>query len=283
MSSAPLLVVGRVVLPDHVLERGAVLVRDGRIMAVDRRSSLEQHATAGPTPTFIDAGDGYILPGFVDIHVHGGLGADFMDGTAAAYETALRRAPPTRHDEPDADDDSRAARPDHGGAEIDERVHAEGGRRKGEGGKDNGSDSPARLLSPSPLIPPPFCLACSAPTSTVPTSVTKPAGRIRAKRFGRRSSGSMPSIRLRRCPGHGDDRARATGAEEFAAACRERGVPLKLGPLLVFVRADARGRRLGRTARRSFVLRDERQIADAASFSRTDARRTLEATLYFDE
>jgi N-acetylglucosamine-6-phosphate deacetylase len=38
----------------------------------------------------IDAAGGYIAPGFVDMHVHGGAGADFMDGTAEAFRTALR-------------------------------------------------------------------------------------------------------------------------------------------------------------------------------------------------
>lgn len=38
----------------------------------------------------IDAGQGYIAPGFVDIHVHGGDGADFMDGTEDAWLTVCR-------------------------------------------------------------------------------------------------------------------------------------------------------------------------------------------------
>jgi N-acetylglucosamine-6-phosphate deacetylase len=37
----------------------------------------------------IDAGDGYIAPGFVDLHCHGGSGSDFMDGTPEAFRTAL--------------------------------------------------------------------------------------------------------------------------------------------------------------------------------------------------
>jgi N-acetylglucosamine-6-phosphate deacetylase len=36
----------------------------------------------------VDVGGGYIAPGFVDLHVHGGAGADFMDGTAEAVATA---------------------------------------------------------------------------------------------------------------------------------------------------------------------------------------------------
>ena len=34
--------------------------------------------------------DGVILPGFVDVHVHGGAGADFMDGTSEAVEKITR-------------------------------------------------------------------------------------------------------------------------------------------------------------------------------------------------
>src|SRR5690606_22401934 len=47
--------------------------------------------TVAPTeyPT-IDAGGMYLLPGFVDIHIHGGDGADFMDGTPEAFQTVLR-------------------------------------------------------------------------------------------------------------------------------------------------------------------------------------------------
>src|SRR5262245_49039448 len=75
---------GDLVLPDRVLKGGAVYVQDGRIAAVGPA------AAAGAGKTVIDAGDGYIAPGFVDLHVHGGAGADFMDGTEAAFVTALK-------------------------------------------------------------------------------------------------------------------------------------------------------------------------------------------------
>jgi N-acetylglucosamine-6-phosphate deacetylase len=37
-----------------------------------------------------DPVDGLIVPGFIDLHVHGAAGADFMDGTAEAVETVAR-------------------------------------------------------------------------------------------------------------------------------------------------------------------------------------------------
>jgi N-acetylglucosamine-6-phosphate deacetylase len=38
----------------------------------------------------IDLAGGYLAPGFIDLHVHGGAGADFMDGTPEAFRTVCR-------------------------------------------------------------------------------------------------------------------------------------------------------------------------------------------------
>jgi N-acetylglucosamine-6-phosphate deacetylase len=73
------------VLPDRLVEGGALQVRDGRVGSVGRPRDLAPWT--GPT---VDGGGHYAAPGFVDMHVHGGGGADFMDGTAEAFETALR-------------------------------------------------------------------------------------------------------------------------------------------------------------------------------------------------
>ena len=62
---------GRVVLPDEVVENGSVLVRDGRIEEINMPCPDGAEA--------VDAEGGCILPGFIDIHLHGGGGADFMD------------------------------------------------------------------------------------------------------------------------------------------------------------------------------------------------------------
>jgi N-acetylglucosamine-6-phosphate deacetylase len=76
---------GTVILPDRTVPDGVVVCREGTISAVGTRGEI----TVPDDGERIDARGGYISPGFVDIHSHGGGGADFMDGTAAAVATAL--------------------------------------------------------------------------------------------------------------------------------------------------------------------------------------------------
>src|SRR5262245_6962792 len=72
---------GTIVLPDRLLERGEVAVEGGRIAGVSpqRSGALD-----------IDLEGGYLVPGFIDLHVHGGDGADFMDGTEDAFRVVCR-------------------------------------------------------------------------------------------------------------------------------------------------------------------------------------------------
>jgi N-acetylglucosamine-6-phosphate deacetylase len=70
---------GKVILPGRILDQGTVLVADGKITAVaegdlDVNDAIE-----------IDANGQYISPGFIDIHIHGGGGYDFMDGSTEAF------------------------------------------------------------------------------------------------------------------------------------------------------------------------------------------------------
>ena len=70
---------GRIVLPEGVVENGSLLVEDGKITGVNL-----------PCPEnveFVDAKGGYILAGFIDIHVHGGGDADLMDVSPEAIRT----------------------------------------------------------------------------------------------------------------------------------------------------------------------------------------------------
>ena len=76
---------GSVVLPNQVVDHADVFCRNGRIVAVG--PSLKGVSKSAER---VDAKGGYIAPGFVDIHVHGAEGADFMDGTVEAVKTACR-------------------------------------------------------------------------------------------------------------------------------------------------------------------------------------------------
>lgn len=71
---------GTLVLPDDVLPGGAVLVEEGRIAAVGPAEEI-------PLPEgaeVVDLLDGFLAPGFVELHTHGAAGHDVMDGTAEA-------------------------------------------------------------------------------------------------------------------------------------------------------------------------------------------------------
>lgn len=74
---------GTLVLPDRLVERGQIVVEDGLIQEI---------VTGDPRyrPTD-DAGDGFIAPGFVDLHIHGIAGVDVMDGTRGSLEHMGRR------------------------------------------------------------------------------------------------------------------------------------------------------------------------------------------------
>ena len=79
--------VGDVILPDRVLTGGVVAVRNDVIESVGTAAEILPLAKAWTTR--VNVLRGYISPGFVDLHVHGGAGADFMDATAEAFETVL--------------------------------------------------------------------------------------------------------------------------------------------------------------------------------------------------
>lgn len=73
------------VLPDRVVERGTLIIRDGRIEAIETR------AVDGPAgATRIDCSGQVIVPGFIDVHVHGIEGIDALDGAGAVADMASR-------------------------------------------------------------------------------------------------------------------------------------------------------------------------------------------------
>jgi N-acetylglucosamine-6-phosphate deacetylase len=75
---------GDVVLPDRVLSEGTLIIDAGRIVAIESTSVDVARATT------IDASDCYVVPGFIDVHVHGVDGHDTLDGDDAVALIASR-------------------------------------------------------------------------------------------------------------------------------------------------------------------------------------------------
>ncbi len=73
-----------------VLESGCV--REGYVVCDQGRISDfgSGPVPEGPFDQVIRGDGGYAAPGFVDIHVHGGAGAEFIDGTREGFLKALR-------------------------------------------------------------------------------------------------------------------------------------------------------------------------------------------------
>lgn len=72
---------GIILTPFRAIKNGTVVVENEKIVGV------HEGPVEVPEATEIDAQGRYIAPGFIDIHVHGGGGADFMDGTVEAFLT----------------------------------------------------------------------------------------------------------------------------------------------------------------------------------------------------
>lgn len=70
---------GKIITPYEVLDQRTLLITGSTITAVsDTRVDM-------PGAVEIDAKGKYVSPGFIDIHVHGGAGHDFTDGTETAF------------------------------------------------------------------------------------------------------------------------------------------------------------------------------------------------------
>jgi len=67
-------------ITDNQIARKALYIKDGIILDITEQDM--------PADKIIDAENNYVSPGFIDIHCHGGGGADFMDGAEAVTEAA---------------------------------------------------------------------------------------------------------------------------------------------------------------------------------------------------
>jgi len=70
---------GQIITPSRIISLGTVLIADGKITAISEGN------IDAPGAMEIDAGGKYVSPGFIDIHIHGGGGHDFMDNTVEGF------------------------------------------------------------------------------------------------------------------------------------------------------------------------------------------------------
>ncbi len=71
------------VLKNQIAENKNLLISDGKIADMDYKGDLCGKQV-------YDACGAYVFAGFIEVHVHGGGGADFMDADVKAFETAVK-------------------------------------------------------------------------------------------------------------------------------------------------------------------------------------------------
>ncbi|MCM3630045.1 N-acetylglucosamine-6-phosphate deacetylase [Paenibacillus glycanilyticus] len=75
----------KVVLEDRVTN-GSVLINDGRIIRIIEEKEEETYGA----DHVLNGQGAWLLPGFIDVHVHGGFGGDFMDASEESYDTITK-------------------------------------------------------------------------------------------------------------------------------------------------------------------------------------------------
>jgi N-acetylglucosamine-6-phosphate deacetylase len=78
---------GRALTPTIEINDAGILIREGVIETIGPRSGMTLPAGAQE----IRATDKTAVPGFIDIHIHGAGGGDFMEGTDAAFRSITRK------------------------------------------------------------------------------------------------------------------------------------------------------------------------------------------------
>ncbi|MDQ6418732.1 N-acetylglucosamine-6-phosphate deacetylase [Paenibacillus sp. LHD-117] len=72
----------RIVLENEIAE-GYVVVDNGTIAEIGRTEGAAFERDGKPV---VDGQGGWLLPGFIDVHVHGGFGGDFMNADRESYD-----------------------------------------------------------------------------------------------------------------------------------------------------------------------------------------------------
>lgn len=74
---------GKIMTPKGIIENGSILIKDGKIDAIGKIDFNDE-------TDVINVNGKWVLPGFVDIHCHGGKGSDVMDATIEDVETIAK-------------------------------------------------------------------------------------------------------------------------------------------------------------------------------------------------
>ncbi len=75
------------VISDTIVHNGAVVVEEGRIAYVGHSSGVSEDMRSGEV---VDAKGAWIFPGFLDVHIHGAAGHDFMEGDQQSLAAVAR-------------------------------------------------------------------------------------------------------------------------------------------------------------------------------------------------
>ena len=81
---------GLIVLPNEIIN-GHVIMYEKDIWRIVPRKQFR----AGMCSEFIDANGGFVVPGFINEHIHGCAGADTMDDDDQALKTMQQALPAT--------------------------------------------------------------------------------------------------------------------------------------------------------------------------------------------
>ena len=72
---------GKILSPDYLSRNHCILVEDDVILEVCLSNKIPNNIST------LDAGDNWIVPGFIDVHIHGSFGSDTMDTEISALSS----------------------------------------------------------------------------------------------------------------------------------------------------------------------------------------------------
>ncbi len=241
---------GTIILEDRLLPAGGVVVRGDRIAAVG------ESPPSSSAFEVIDLHGGYLAPGFVDLHIHGGAGADFMDGTADAFRTICRAH--ARHGTTSLLPTTTVARHDQHIAFLEtcRRLRAEGT----EGARILGAHLYGPYFAPE-------ARGCH------------PAAAVRAPT----PQDYLPYLEYADCIATATVAPELPGAEEFVRACRARGIRCNAGhSYATFEQVEAAvGWGVRHVDHLFCAMSDRARLRQTQTYPMRGG--LMEATLYFDE